>query len=209
MKRFFFFLFFMLPVLVEAQNFEGGFIGGITGSQVDGDNYAGYHRLGLDAGFYVRRSLSKKNAWQLEVKYEGKGASAYNGFNANQQGPNDLYHLALRYVEIPVIYVNTFNPRFSFFIGAEAGYLFNGRVTDQLGDLYNIFDKGFANFRHFEIAGLTGLFYNVTDRFKVCIRFSYSLTPVMQYEGGVATRPWFRNLYNNGLGLCTFIRLDQ
>jgi hypothetical protein len=207
MNRFLVFLFLFIPFISNAQEFEGGFIGGISGSQVDGDNYKGYNKLGINAGFYVRRSFSKKKALQLEVKYEGKGAAAYNGFNPNQQGPNDLYHLVLRYVEIPVLYVFTFNPKFSFYIGAEAGYLFNGRVSDQLGTMYNVFD--YAKFRKVEIAGLTGLFYNMSDRLKVCVRYSYSITPVMQYEGGYATRPWFRNLYNNGIGLCAFIRLDQ
>ena len=199
-------LFFFFPP-VKAQLFEGGMMGGITGSQVDGDNYGGYHKLNLAAGVYVRLHTATHRAIQMEIKYEGKGAAAYNFFDPNRVTPNDMYRLALQYVEIPLLWMYDFHPRFSFHLGLQPAYLFKGTVRDQYGDVFNVFD--YADFRKFEMAGLTGLSYRLNPRIEGWVRFSYSITPIMQYEGGVATRPWFRNLYNNGIGLCVYYRLDQ
>ena len=204
MKKIIFFCLIFLSVLLNAQDFTGGVLGGFTGSQIDGDNYAGYYKMGLNAGAWVKREFSETASFQMEIKYEGKGAGAHVVFNPNVQAPPDLYRVGLHYLEVPIMYVYQFHPKFSFYIGAEFGYLFLAKYRDGYGDV-NTVDV----FKKFELAALTGLFYNVNDRLSACIRFSYSITPIYTTEGGVATWFSYRSSYNNGLGLCAYYRLGN
>jgi len=55
-------LFISLLVLITAvansQNFEGGALVGLTASQIDGDNYRGYNKVGLQGGGWVRHMFT-------------------------------------------------------------------------------------------------------------------------------------------------------
>ena len=42
-----------------SQRFEGGVLVGLNASQVDGDNYSGYHKPGIVLGGYVQTNLSR------------------------------------------------------------------------------------------------------------------------------------------------------
>ncbi len=42
---------------VRAQEFNAGIFGGVTASQVDGDSYGGYNKLGFTAGVFVNREI--------------------------------------------------------------------------------------------------------------------------------------------------------
>lgn len=52
------FSFFALPFF--AQSFYGGINAGFTVSQVDGDNYGGYHKISPLGGIYVRNTFNDK-----------------------------------------------------------------------------------------------------------------------------------------------------
>lgn len=62
------------PLLLQSQNFKGGLIGGLTASQVDGDSYAGFDKLGIHGGVFVNTGFSELWGFQLEIKYAGRGA---------------------------------------------------------------------------------------------------------------------------------------
>ena len=54
MKKKILFLFIILiSVNVKSQNFNGGLIGGISTSQVSGDNLSGYNKAGLFLGLFA------------------------------------------------------------------------------------------------------------------------------------------------------------
>ena len=71
---FLFFFFFWGVKVASAQSFNSGLIAGATFSQVDGDNYAGYHQLGFTAGAYVNLPLDDYFSAQMELKYSLLGA---------------------------------------------------------------------------------------------------------------------------------------
>ncbi len=56
------------------QRIRGGAILGITASQVDGDDYAGYHKVGIVGGFVGQIPVSKKFFFSTEILYVQKGA---------------------------------------------------------------------------------------------------------------------------------------
>jgi len=46
-----------------------GFYGGITASQVTGDTYQGFQRIGVNAGLFLNQYVVGDIYWQVELKY--------------------------------------------------------------------------------------------------------------------------------------------
>jgi hypothetical protein len=163
----------------DPRTFYGGLIGGLNFSQVDGDSYAGYHKVGFNAGGIVYVNLAENLASSLELLYSQKGS---RGHQEQESGAHTLireYKINLDYAEIAV-QLNYFDKRKSHF-GAGLSYsqLITAKetiVTDPVDpNIQNLelypFKKGDLNF----ILGgnlklWKGLFLN--------LRFQYSLIPI-------------------------------
>jgi hypothetical protein len=91
-------LFTLSSAFSFSQSFKGGIMAGLAGSQVDGDTYSGYNRLGFLAGAYVGHDIANKFDWQFELKYIQKGS--YKRQNPDA-GDLTIYKLRLNYVEVP------------------------------------------------------------------------------------------------------------
>ena len=74
-----------------------GVFGGITASQVDGDSYSGFNKLGFNAGGFINQHIDLNIYWQAELKYVSKGV---------YKGPGDydptLYRSSYHCLEIPL-----------------------------------------------------------------------------------------------------------
>jgi len=64
----------ILSVSGFSQEFEGGFLGGLTASQIDGDLFSGYNKVGITAGAYTTRKINSSVNWKLEIRYTQKGS---------------------------------------------------------------------------------------------------------------------------------------
>src|SRR5690606_3693125 len=73
----------------NARTFYGGISMGGTFSQLDGDNFAGYRKIGLTGGAIVYAELAKKFAMSLELLYTQKGAVSNMEKNAINVRVND------------------------------------------------------------------------------------------------------------------------
>ena len=60
-----------LTLSIQAQNFGGGLIAGLSTSQVAGDNLAGFNKIGMMAGAFVTfpQVYSENIKLQLEIIY--------------------------------------------------------------------------------------------------------------------------------------------
>lgn len=66
----------LFSCIASAQNFRGGFLAGITTSQVDGDEHSGFHKCGGFGGvFVVRNTQSTLPNHIFELTFSQKGAS--------------------------------------------------------------------------------------------------------------------------------------
>ncbi len=79
MKRFstslsLFFIFSIVSLSTEAQTFKPGIFGGIVTSQVGGDSYSGFNKLGVTFGGFVRYAINDKWSAQFELAYVQKGS---------------------------------------------------------------------------------------------------------------------------------------
>jgi outer membrane protein with beta-barrel domain len=110
-------LFFIASPLI-AQQFHGGVMAGLVGSQVAGDSYSGFNKAGIFVGGYVKLDVGKVSALQLELAYFQKGSRE----NPTEKNGYQSYLLRLNYIELPVLYQYKAG-RFSFFGGPSAGFL--------------------------------------------------------------------------------------
>lgn len=169
---------FLACVKTQAQSFNAGLMAGATMSQVDGDRYYGYHKIGLTAGAYVNLPLSEHFAAQMELKYTQMGAhsSSKEVVEYNYQE----YDLRLHYAEIPLMLRYDFGHFTVYgksldFIGLEAGisldYLLKSR-----GEM----DYAVQSWRlnRFSVTGNLGVHFSITDRFGIGVRWMYSILPM-------------------------------
>lgn len=128
----FLFLIFSAHDLV-GQKFGGGLILGLNASQIDGDQLAGYDKLGLTGGLQVSYALNKPWRLAMELLYSQRGSQT--DLLVNTGGPRR--QIDLKYIEIPVIakYEDWFVENGSYYkVNAEAGlsygYLFNAFTAE-------------------------------------------------------------------------------
>lgn len=99
------------------KTFVGGFVGGANFSQVDGDSYRGYKKVGFNAGAILYAQLKPQLAASIEILYVQKGAIS-NGAQLSRGNITQInkQNISLNYAEIP-IQLNYFDQRKSHFGG--------------------------------------------------------------------------------------------
>lgn len=165
----------------DNHTFYGGLIAGTTFAQVDGDNFAGYHKVGFTVGGIAYAELAPKIAGSVEILYTQKGSRAHKQQLSNHKiYLIEKYNINMSYAEIPIM-INYFDKRKSHF-GAGLSYsqLISGKedvkTSPQLPDSLDL-EKNYP-FKKYDlnlvISGnlhlIKGLFLN--------LRFQYSLLPV-------------------------------
>ncbi len=101
-----------------AQQFHGGILAGLVGSQVAGDTYSGFKKAGIFVGGYVSIDIAERSSFQMELTYFQKGSRE----NPTEKNGYQSYLLRLNYIELPVLYQYTAG-RFTVFGGPSAGFL--------------------------------------------------------------------------------------
>jgi len=106
-----------------SMHIRGAVIFGINAAQIDGDDYAGYHKVGLNFGFYGQIPVSKKFYFSTEILYSEKGAK-------NPITPNTpvqyWYTWKIQYAEIPLLI--HFQDKKAFNVGVGFSY---SRMVDE------------------------------------------------------------------------------
>ena len=199
MKKLFFpFLcaFFLCSMNVAtAQSFNAGLIAGATFSQVDGDNYAGFHQLGFTAGAYVNLPLDDYFSAQMELKYSLLGAhSSDKEVNEYYYNP---YSLRLHYAEIPLMLrynlgVFRVGGRRLDFITLEAGASLDFRLK-ATEDVDADFEVTTNRWNFFSATANGGIHFALNEHFGFGARFMYSVVPC-RFTGNPG---WFYNQYYN------------
>jgi hypothetical protein len=121
----------------DYRTFFGGLLLGTNFSQVDGDNYAGYNKTGLNMGGIMYARLDADLALSMELLFSQKGAFGKNPI-LSTDGNFSIYDykIKLNYAEIPIM-LNYFDRRKSHF-GAGLSYsqLVSSNETFQSDKIY-------------------------------------------------------------------------
>ena len=153
----------------KAQKFNGGLILGLSGSQVAGDGYSGYNKLGFMGGGFVNFQLLNLLNLQMEIEYVQKG-SRHNP----DAGIGDLssYKLNLDYVEVPLLLKFGFLKLFKLELGVATSFLVNS-YEEINGN--SISSRPFQSTNYSTIVGLS---YSFSKKFTASFRTSDSFTSI-------------------------------
>lgn len=162
------------------RTFYGGLIAGGTFSQVDGDNFAGYHKFGGTFGGIVYAQLVDKIAGSIEILYTQKGSNS----NKTQISNNRLYlirdyKINLNYAEVPIM-INYFDRRKSHF-GAGVSYsqLISYKETVNTDPAFpDSIDLDQYEFRKYDLNFVLSGSLHIWEGIFLSYRFQYSLLPV-------------------------------
>lgn len=162
MRKIAYFVLIILANNINAQEFNGGIYGSIVASQVDGDFYSGYNKLGFGIGGYVNRFVHNKIALQLALRYIQKGS--YKKSDAV------YYQCNLQYAEIPLSVRYFHWEKIDIEAGVSIGYLIKAK---EKRDGYEIINAPLFN--KTELSSIVGVNYDASKRINIGCHFMYSL----------------------------------
>jgi len=203
MKQFYLIVLLLTIVSLSgfSQRFEGGVLVGLNASQVDGDNYSGYHKPGIALGGYVQTNLSRTVYAGMELKFAQKGSRNIDSLAIQGQ---IKYIMRLNYVDLPVYLGFRTGERISLLVGVSPGYLISGTEYNDYGKLTEQDQKAFSEF---DLQGLLGFRFQFTKRLFVDLRGAYSVLPIRKQKGDPLWY-WKSNQFNNLLSTTVLYRLD-
>lgn len=189
------FLILVLSILLVnsvsySQEFEGGIMAGLLGSQVAGDPSSGYNKLGGYFGLKVKRQITLKSAAQLEIYYIQKGARE----NPTEENGNFQYLLRINNIEIPILYIYTINKQLQIPVGIAYTYLL-GTPDEEANFSSSVpntpFNKHGATF-------ILGINYVISERLSASFRTNNSILPIRPHASG-STRLFNHGQYSDAL----------
>lgn len=152
--------------------FKGGLnFGGIT-SQIDGDDYSGFHKFGLHLGGQISVELKDRSALLVELAYSQKGSRNAPDLSDPNSNPT-LFRWSLNYIELPVSYQYMIRDKWSAHAGLYWARLINGKqvINGADRDLDGAFTKADIGFQ-------VGGQYHFDDNRYLRLRYSGSAIPM-------------------------------
>lgn len=189
---------FCIVLTSSGQQFHGGIIAGIAGTQVAGDTYSGYNKGGVFAGGYVSLDVSKKSALQMELAYFQKGSRE----NPREKNGYQSYLLRLNYIELPVFYQYKAG-RFTIEAGPSAGFLLG--YYEEVNEQVISDEQGYNTPARVTFQVNLGVRFAITQHFGVDFRTNNSLLNIFsQNQTGDVHRIWAYGRYNDALVLSLY-----
>lgn len=192
MKKLLIILVLLSGGLTAQKRFVNSLHADFFGNQVDGDGYGGYNHVGIQAGIGTLYKLKNNNGGVgFEINYAQKGARLWPKPN---QGLYQTFIFNLNYIEVPIFYVFEkwglpfeVGPTFSYLLNTK--YEFNGISSQPNGE-----------YREYELGGLFGLNYRITEQLYFKFRITNSISPILKVDNG-SFNNWVSGSWHRGAGL--------
>ena len=188
----------LLPLCSYSQYFDGGVVAGLSASQVDGDTYWGFNKLGLLGGGWVRWMFTDNVSGQLEVRYIMKGA-----YEADKEN-NYYYKLALHYADVPLMINYHYRKRVQFQLGLSPEFLVFNEEYDANGPT----PEDAPDFHTLNLSAIAGIGYVFLERFIANARYNYSVIPIREHASGQVYL-LNRGQYNNVLTFSIYYQISK
>ena len=189
MKKVLIISFVIMSLNLFSQNFTGGLIGGISTSQVSGDNLGGYHKAGLFLGVFTQLPINQISNLKMEMNFIQKGS------NNPKMLKNGISDISTSYLEIPISAHYYQTEITSFEIGGQIAFL----ITSTDNDIYGAVSSELINpFNKVDIGAFIGMSHHLTDKILLNSRISNSILPVRPHASG-AIYKLNRGQYNSVL----------
>lgn len=178
--------------------FYAGVAIGINASQIDGDNFSGFHKAGLNAGIISYIKFKPKLFGNIELLYSSKGARDVKEYNSPQVGTVPVIYTAkLNYVEIPLLLHYQVQDRLHAGVGLSYSRLFSAKeAIDEV--IPNSINRREPNFKQEDINLLLSIAYQLSGNLFARARYQYSLTTIRdaaQIPIEFGTPAQFNNLF--------------
>ena len=185
-----------LTFSIQAQDFGGGVILGLSTSQVGGDDLAGFHKAGLLVGVFANKSITELLSFQMEMTYIQKGSNNPN--MNNPEHPNDSKQdISLSYIEVPLLLQYHQSDKLKIEGGVLTAYLVDGHYNDFNGKMPNEPNP----FISYDIGLLLGIDYKYSENISLNTRIGNSILPIgsEDYENQVPYNSSKKGKYNSVL----------
>ncbi|MCB8995264.1 MAG: PorT family protein [Bacteroidales bacterium] len=171
-----------------SQTFGGGYFVGLSASQIDGDNFSGFNKIGLTAGAYTTKKINSILNWKAEIRYIQKGS-----YKKSTDMDPGLYKTSLHYSEIPLLLQYFYSKSVFLEAGLVPEILLAAKEENEYGIIPS--DQSLP-FHRFSLEGTAGAGYFLTQNIAAGIRFTYSVLPARDHASG-QTYLLNRGQYNN------------
>lgn len=155
----------------HAQRFSAGLILGLNASQIDGDFYAGYHKIGLVGGVQGFMTIKEKVDLGIELRYSQLGSRSI----PNNQNTIEPFSATFNYAEVPV----TFNYKDWYMededyyrIQFHAGLTYARLISTNFKNPDSSFDDLLDFFNDDYFGALIGVTYFVNEKIGITGRFN-------------------------------------
>ena len=177
--------------------FKGLFSVGLNACQVDGDQQAGYNRLGFCGGVGVMVRYHRFLSTSVEIHYSMKGAKARIVPNQNPAA-GQLYDLQLDYIDIPVSLLNVHDKKLVMFsVGLTPSLMIRYRERDAKGlDPNVVYAQTHITPKRFDLSGFAAFGFVIKQQFYLGAKFSYSFISMRPPDSGTKTNGQYNNVIN-------------
>ena len=173
-KKYLFLLITSISFLpINAQNFGGGLVLGLSSSQVNGDDLGGFNKAGILMGIFTNKLIYSSINFQIEMNFIMKGSDNKNMTKIEHKDYNRP-DITLSYIEIPLLLQYQQNNLLDIESGILFGYLINGYYNDLNGKL----NSDINPFINYDIGLLVGLTYKYSEKIYFNTRISNSIIPI-------------------------------
>ena len=190
-------MFLFSGILITAQDFNGGVLGGLAASEVSGDRLSGPNKAGIYAGVFVNRYFSPRSSVQMELDFIQKGSRENPDSSNNYQS----YLLRLNYIEMPVHYKYDFAERGTLEAGVSLGVLIH---SYEEANGYEWVSG--PDFKSTDFSFNFGVYYTLMENLRINIRYSNSILAIRPHSQGQTYR-WNKGQYNEVLSFVLFYEL--
>ncbi len=185
-RSFFLILLLVVPVLTIGQRFDGGVSLGASATQVDGDDWGGFTKIGLVAGAYVKTDVSENIGFQVDLHYIDKGSK--NKKDPDNPGESQ-FKIKLRYVQMPFMGYYHFRNRYNIELGIAPAYLISSKILENGEEL-----PDYYKYKPFDLSALIGFRMYLNDNISANLRFMYSVLTITDDSDPAYNHP---NHFNN------------
>lgn len=180
--------------------FNGGLVGGLNFTQVDGDTFYGYHKVGINAGGVVYVHFSKVFGASIELVYTQKGSRGELITQSPTLGEYvEKYFMNVNYVEVPVTF-HAISHGFDFEAGLSYARLVKSSEWIE-ADVPVLVDPVANRFNTTDLDYIFGISRKLYKGLYANARFQYSVTSIRPWDRvplgyGYGTGGQFNNMFN-------------
>lgn len=180
------------------RTFYGGVVAGANFSQVDGDRFAGYHKVGMNLGGIVYTQFAPNLAVSMEILYSQKGSRAHKAqLSTTQAYVVQSHRIRLDYAEVPIMLCYFDKRKSHFGLGFSYSQLIQNREDVKTNPDFPValLEEEFP-FRKMDINFLIGGSLKLYQGLFLNLRFQYSMVPIRtKVHPELGRQEQFSNLY--------------